>query len=145
MEQDRHMSSEDKKEIAETLCQILSADPDVLFAYIFGSSASGLDRVDSDVDVACYLREGDLQYFLKKDRDLTDNIPDRIGSRTVDMHLLNTMPLVLKFEVVRKGRLIFVRDESARITFETYMLGRYFDMKPFLSLYYSLLEERIGG
>ncbi len=145
MEQDGHMSLEDGKEIAETLGQVLSADPDVLFAYIFGSSASGLDRADSDLDVACYVKEGDLDYFLRKDRDLSANISDRIAGRSIDLHLLNTMPMVLKFEVVRKGLPIFVRDKSAKTAFEIDVLTKYFDMKPFLSLYYSLLQERLGG
>jgi len=122
---------------------VLEKDPDILFAYLFGSTASGLDHPHSDLDIACYVREGDDVFYHKKDRELLENLPDMVGGHKVDLHLLNTMPTLLKFEVVRYGQELFVRDESARVEFETNILYRYFDMKPLLSLYYSLLAEKI--
>jgi len=134
-----------EREILRKLTVVLEKDPDILFAYLFGSAVSGLDHPYSDLDIACYVREGDEEYYHKKDRELTEDMPDIINSRKVDLHLLNTMATLLKFEVVRYGQELFVRDQSAKVEFETTVLYRYFDMKPFLSLYYSLLKERIRG
>jgi len=132
-----------KKGLLRKLNMVLEKDPDILFAYLFGSTASGLDHPHSDLDIACYVREGDDVFYHKKDRELLENLPDMVGGHKVDLHLLNTMPTLLKFEVVRYGQELFVRDESARVEFETNILYRYFDMKPLLSLYYSLLAEKI--
>ena len=137
------MESKIEKEIMDKLNKALGDDPDVLFAYLFGSTASGLSHPYSDLDIACYVREGDEEYYHKKDRELTDNIPDMVCGRKVDFHLLNKMPMLLKFEVVRYGQEFFVRDQFSKVEFETDVLHRYFDMKPLLSLYYSLLEEKI--
>ncbi len=137
------MGSKIEKEIIVGLSKALGSDPDVLFAYLFGSRASGLTHPHSDLDIACYVREGDDAFYHRKDKELTESIPDNIGGYKVDLHLLNTMPMLLKFEVVRYGQELFVRDESARVEFETNILYRYFDMKPLLSLYYSLLAEKI--
>ena len=137
------MDSKIEKEIMDKLNKTLGDDPDVLFAYLFGSMASGLSHPYSDLDIACYVREGDYIFYHKKDRELTENIPDTIGGYKVGLQLLNTMPMLLKFEVVRYGQELFVRDQSAKVEFETNILYRYFDMKPLLSLYYSLLEEKI--
>ena len=132
-----------EREILPRLIGVLEKDSDILFAYLFGSAVSGLDHRYSDLDIACCVREGDEEYYHKKDRELMENVPDMVGGHKVDVHLLNTMPMVLKFEVVRYGEEIFVRDQSAKVEFETMTLYRYFDMKPMLSLYYSLLEEKI--
>jgi len=132
-----------EREILGKLIVVLEKDPDVLFAYLFGSTASGLNHPYSDLDIACYVTEGDEVFYHKKDRELLENLPDKVGGHRVDLHLLNTMPTLLKFEVVRNGQELFVRDQFAKVEFETTVLYRYFDMKPFLSLYYSLLEEKI--
>ena len=132
-----------EREILRKLTVVLEKDPDILFAYLFGSAVSGLDHEYSDLDVACYVKEADHIFYHKKYRELMENIPDMVGGHKVDLHLLNTMPMVLKFEVVRNGQELFVRDQSAKVEFDTAILYRYFDMKPLLSLYYSLLEEKI--
>ena len=125
------------------LNEALGDDPDVLFAYLFGSAAIGLSHPYSDLDIACYVREGNEEYYHKKDRELTDNIPDMVCGRKVDLHLLNKMPMLLMFEVVRYGKELIVKSQPAKVEFETHILHRYFEMKPLLSLYYSLLEEKI--
>jgi|GEM_PF-5610508 len=48
-----------EKTIMDKLNKALGDDPDVLFAYLFGSTASGLSHPHSDLDIACYVREGD--------------------------------------------------------------------------------------
>lgn len=131
--------------ILAELNAVLEKDPDILFAYLFGSTASGLDHPYSDLDIACYVQDGDDEYYHRKDKELTESVPDTVGGRKIDLRLLNTMPMLLKFEVVRYGQDLFVRDRSAKVDFETTILYRYFDMKPLLLLYYSLLEEKIGS
>lgn len=48
----------------------------------------------------------------------------------VDLRILNTAPVEFRYEVVKTGRVVFARDESLRIAFETDVLSKYLDLKP---------------
>ena len=47
-----------KDEIKARISEVLSRYPQVRFGYLFGSVAEGLEREDSDVDVAVCFHEG---------------------------------------------------------------------------------------
>jgi hypothetical protein len=107
VEGDKIVELKVEKELLRKLTTVLEKDPDVLFAYLFGSTASGLDHLYSDFDIACYVKEGDDVFYHKKDRELMESMPDMVGGHRVDLHLLNTMPMLLKFEVVRNGQVLY--------------------------------------
>ena len=98
----------------------------VVFAYIFGSYATGRARNRSDVDIAVYVEEGGLSW--KEHVSLMHSLEDVIGKR-VDLVILNETPLLLAYEIVSKGRLIYSRDDELRAEFEAKVLHEYLDIK----------------
>ena len=112
------------------LKSILSRDADILFAYLFGSTAEDREHSESDIDVAVYLNPEQWN-ILKKDKQILGELALCLHRDDVNLHILNVTPLLLQFEIISQGKIIFCRDEQTRVDFETDVLYRYFDMKPF--------------
>lgn len=123
------------------LKEFFSKDKDVLFVYLYGSQSKGTGYLGSDIDLAVYLCPGNQEFYLKKDEQFLGKLA-QIDKR-IDARLLNVMPLLLKYEVISRGEVIFSRDEKARVNFETEILCRYFEMKPFFDEEHRLTMERI--
>ena len=128
-------------EILSRINSILTKDEDVAFAYLYGSFAWGITHKASDIDIAVYLKEGNMKFYLKKDNELLSNTA--LVSSKIDLRILNVMPLVLKFKVVSEGKLLFSKDEQKRVDFETEVYNRYFELKPFLDEEKRLISEKI--
>jgi len=93
----------------------LSRESRVLAAYLFGSYARGEQTVESDIDVAILLSEVPekmLEYYSQ----LAEEMSTALGA--VSLAILNEGPPLLKHEVVKHGKLIYCRDEKARMDFE---------------------------
>lgn len=91
----------------------LSADPNVLAAWHFGSSAKGGIRPGADVDI------GVLFYHMPSIDELADlraAIQDALSFDEVDLVVLNEASPVLRFEAV-SGRPVYTADPAARATF----------------------------
>lgn len=131
-----------KMDTVETrLREALERHDDVLVAYLFGSTARGTAGPLSDVDVAVLLQEdGDP---LERQLDLVGEVSSAIGSDLVDVILLNEASIALAYRVLRDGRLIFSRDERARIQHRVSTVDRYLDMEPFRRVQAQGLRQRI--
>jgi len=83
--------------------------PEVLFAYIFGSSKNGSIRAEGDVDIAVWMNDP------KTKMDLIPRLTGIVESVTqgapCDLILLNDAGSQLAFEALQ-GKLLFVRDEA---------------------------------
>lgn len=123
----------------EKIKKFLQKDTNILFAYLYGSYATQTALPDSDIDIAVYLKEGDMHYYLKKDEELLGSIPND----KIDIRILNTMPLLLKFRVIKEGKVIFSQDEQKRVDFEIDVMDRYFELKPYIDEYEEFFKERI--
>jgi len=67
----------------------LKSRDDVLFAYLFGSLSKGRPSPLSDVDVAVFLREGDLS---EKRLEILGHLMKILKTDEVDLVILNTPP-----------------------------------------------------
>jgi len=101
--------------------RILSSHPEITFAYLYGSciSQSKGEKGSSppaDVDVAVYIREGDL---LKTELDLQLQFHRQTGlpPEVLDVRNLNQAPLSVAIEIIARGKLIFCRDEEVHTDF----------------------------
>lgn len=120
-------------EFVDAVREELKASPDVLCAWVFGSTARRTATESSDVDLALLLdkppsRLEDLH------SDLADRIERRI-KRPVDLSLLNSASVDLVHRVLRDGILLIDRNPSVRIQFEVDARNRYFDMLPIWHTY----------
>jgi uncharacterized protein len=95
---------------------------------VFGSTAKGTDRVDSDLDIA-YLSD---QQIEKYDRFMLGQELAALINKDVDLVDLNQASTVFAAQIVQSGKTIFCRDDKRRMEFE---------MKT-LKMYAKLNEER---
>jgi len=127
------LSTEERRRVAaeETLSIVrpcLAQRAEVLFAYLFGSTARGDNRLASDVDIAV---------FIDPDRIGADAGPYRTALLTellsclerndVDLVLLNKAPAILSHRILRDGQLILSRNDALRVAFAEKTMGDYFD------------------
>ena len=125
---------------ASELAEIFRSDESIVVAYLFGSRLRGTSTPESDIDVAVLLSklpDEMLDYYL----DLMGRLSRFLGDR-VDLVILNTAPPLLRHQVIAFGKIIYSRDERARVEFEAHADREYLDFSRFRDKYNeSLLEE----
>jgi predicted nucleotidyltransferase len=108
--------------------------------YIFGSYAKGSNNSKSDLDIAILLNNnynpldklsliGDLTSIFKRD--------------DIDLVLLNSANSVLKHQVIKYGKLVFMENEDIKVDFEVKVLKEYMDMEPFRKTQMKYINEWI--
>lgn len=133
-------TSSSKKVIKENASSVLEDEDYILFAYLYGSVATGKFTEDSDIDIGIYCseQEHDNLYPEKLSAKLEKNL-----DREVDVRILNDRNLVFLHQVLKNGDLIFSRDERKRVEFETDVYDRYLDMKYYLDQYNEIRRKRV--
>jgi predicted nucleotidyltransferase len=128
------MRGELPSEASGALKAFLEGEGRVLVAYLFGSMGRGDHTADSDIDIAILLaepRRASLELYLR----LRDELSKRLGGE-VDLVILNEAPPLLKYQVIRHGKLLYCKDERARVEFEARAQDEYLD--------FSRAAERYG-
>ena len=123
------------------LAMLFESEERVLVAYLFGSYARGLETPRSDVDVAVLLSEvpeRPLEYYMHLERELA-----KVLEMDVDLVFLNDAPPLLKYQVIKYGRLLFSRDERVRVMFEAKSLREYLDFSRVLRRYDECFMRRV--
>ncbi|MHC1629222.1 MAG: type VII toxin-antitoxin system MntA family adenylyltransferase antitoxin [Candidatus Nezhaarchaeales archaeon] len=123
------------------LVDLFRSEKEVLVAYLFGSYARGLETLQSDVDIAILLSEVPekaLEYYLHLERRLAE-----VLENDVDLVFLNDAPPLLRYQVIKYGRLLFSRDERVRVMFEAKSLCEYLDFSRALRRYDECFMKRI--
>lgn len=119
--------------LPETLSEVsrsLQARPEVMAAYLFGSHARGTANAMSDIDIGVLVEESlQPEHPYGYDALLLSELMEVAGDK-IDLVVLNTAPTVLKFRVVRDGRLLFEKDKRLTTTFAARTLAEYFDFEP---------------
>jgi predicted nucleotidyltransferase len=107
------------------ITSILKNDEHVLFAYLFGSSISGIITPMSDIDIAVYLsRNSDKT----KDRfNLMGKLIDTLKTDAIDLVILNTAPLTLTARIIRNKEILVDKYSLIRHSFESLILRQYYD------------------
>lgn len=102
----------------------------VLAAYLFGSLARDQAHPSSDVDIAVLFELGlDAVSSLESQMQFEQDLESYTG-RPVQVTILNHSTLLLAYQVLRDGILLYERDQSERISFQVYTLKLYFDLQP---------------
>ncbi len=128
----------------------LSREPLIVAAYLFGSVAEELAHPLSDVDIALLLEDGieaeiSFELRLRAMGELAS-----ICQRPVDVVILNRAPPLLRYQVLKHGRLLYERHHVLRCLFEMHTYNEYFDMKFYLDYHRQkfvarVLKEGFGG
>lgn len=111
----RVLGPAERNRLMADLTGLVTCEPTVVFAYLFGSFLD--DRPFADADLAVFLAPDRCRpaEFLDVQLDLTARL-ERALRMPVDVVILNTAPLGLRVVALR-GRLICSRDEAARAAF----------------------------
>lgn len=116
----------------------------VKVAYLFGSQAEGSAGPLSDVDIGVLFAE-DLsprERFCRRLRLIGDLI-GLFRSNRVEVVALNEAPPALRFNVIRRGKILYNEDEALRVRFEARTLAEFFDTEPLRRLYRERLFEAV--
>lgn len=121
----------DAKQRAALLDQIRAEsahDPELLFAYVYGSFVES--EVVHDIDIGVYVRSDKLENATTIALDLAQRLTARLRL-PVDIRVLNRAPVSFLYHVLR-GRLIISRDEKLLTEIIEDTVRRYLDIAPIL-------------
>lgn len=127
--------------ILRELHSFFRGEEPVVVAYLFGSVAKGAAGRLSDVDVAVLLSKGydlTLDYRLY----LMGELAEIIGRET-DVVILNEVPPLLRYEVIKCGKILYCKDECERVAFEEKTLDEYLDMGRIEREYFKCLLQGV--
>lgn len=109
----------------------------VLLAYLFGSLAAD-DSSPGDVDVAV-LTSSEPAHTLRADLQRV------LGTQRLDLVDLRRASPLLRFHVIRDGRLLYARDDETLNRFELDTLHLYRDTAPLRRRHREILRERMDA
>ena len=109
----------------EDLKNYLIANDNVVFAYLFGSYAKGVQTAKSDVDLAIYLDDNRLDMQLQINYELS-----KILRKDVDLVILNNVKNMYLLESIFRDSVI-LKDNPKRIDFELQKQHQILDFKAF--------------
>ncbi len=132
-------------ELPERIREALYGNEDVLFAYLYGSRRLDPDLPGADIDVAVYLKPADVKEYVRRDKELTALLVAHLHTDAVDLRIINVVPLVFQYRILKDGTILFSRDEQQRSEFEAGVMARFFELKPYLDEYREMLCLRIRG
>jgi predicted nucleotidyltransferase len=114
--------------VLDQIRRVLEAEPEVLYALVFGSTGRGRRRPDSDVDVAVELRAG-----APRDLGALGGLTARLESATrapIDLVLIDEAPPPLAYRIFRDGQVVLERDHRALAARKARAIVTYLDFKP---------------
>ena len=133
---------QDEQDI-ERIVRYFKERDEVVSLYLFGSSARARTTKESDIDIAVLIdgsgfKKTDLERFRKEYYEASP----RFSLRSVDIVILNTAPPFLKYQVLKKGRVLFERERNLRVRFTEKAINEYLDYKPIQDIYLKAVARR---
>jgi uncharacterized protein YutE (UPF0331/DUF86 family)/predicted nucleotidyltransferase len=114
----------------------------IVWAYLFGSEARGQATPLSDLDIAIYLDEPDLERRLRAYPGILLDLVQATGKEAVDLVILNDAKPRLARHIL-EGQLLYTQDEKRRIATEARTLAAYSDERDMSDEYDRYLQARI--
>lgn len=96
--------------------------------YIFGSFAKGTNRIDSDIDIGVLL-DGEIGVYTKL--NILGSLVDIFKRENIDLVILNNVNEVLKFQVIKYGKVIYMESLYTKVMFESRTMSEYMDKEHF--------------
>lgn len=116
----------------------------ILFAYLYGSYATGLVHPFSDLDIGIYVTKISRRKYLNLELSLALEIDEKLESGIPsEVRIMNELPLMIKGNIITEGVLIFSGNETIRVDFETSIRDAYFDFLPVIRRYQRTYMENI--
>ena len=123
--------------------KVLETENQVILAYLFGSTAKNQETTQSDIDIAILLSETP-ENLLDLYLNMIDKLSTILGDK-IDLIILNTAPPLLTHQVIKHGKVIYCRDETARVKFESKAEKEYLDFKIYRDRYDKAFLKEISS
>ncbi len=120
--------TEDAEKIAKICRDMLLEDDNILFAFLFGSAATGSLREESDIDIAIMTKK---EISVEEKLKISESLED-IFTRRIDLVDLRHADGLLVREVLTKGEFLFVHDNIALHELHMKMLYYIEDFYPYV-------------
>jgi predicted nucleotidyltransferase len=123
------ISPEQRAALSQRLRERLESEPEVRFAYLYGSVLES-DRVH-DVDVGLFLNDT----AVSRQATIADGLSTKLTAAVqlpIDVRVLNDVPLSFLYHVLR-GQLLLCRDEAFLTAMIEDVARRYLDLAPLLT------------
>lgn len=131
------------RELLKKISKHLEEDVRIGFAYLYGSAARGEMTDNSDLDIAIFLADpADEEDPLLEERISLEL--EKTAEREVDIRVINSAPAVFVYQVLKKGKLLFSKDDKRRVEFEVKNIDEYLDFLPLMKEYDEKRLERYG-
>ncbi|MBI4848264.1 MAG: nucleotidyltransferase domain-containing protein [Nitrospirae bacterium] len=116
----------------------------VIAAYIFGSYASKSFSHRSDIDIAVLLDSGvNSRDYGPVKLNITTGLIELLSFDKVDVVILNAASPLLSHEVIKKGMLLFSKEEKKRLEYTVNATMRYLDTIHLRKVQDHILHEKI--
>ncbi len=102
----------------------LMQNPWCIALILFGSVARGESRAISDIDL-CVITQGNTP-----EPELMNLLS--YGSERIDMSLFSSLPLTLRFRVIKEGKILFCKDTLALHRIKADTIREYLDIAPLI-------------
>lgn len=132
------------EELFPAVNKALKEDKDITTAYLFGSYAKGKTSPLSDIDIAVLLDDKYPQdCYWNKRLELYPTITQMLKTDELDLVILNYTNSVLAYNILKNGKVLFIKDKKSKIKFETKVIAQYLDTKKMRALNLSKMKQRI--
>lgn len=117
-----------KSKILNEISNYLNGNPEVSFAYLYGSFGSEYQTKFSDIDIAVYQTNKKSSYDyrmseFKIEADLCYLFP----KFNFDVRSLNDAPIIIIGKIINEGTPVFVRDENKHLDYVELNRLKYMD------------------
>lgn len=111
---------------------------------LFGSRARGDNNLKSDLDIALLLASNFFEKINEIDIriDLSNYFSELTGLES-DIIILNSAKPLLKFQILKYGEIIYVKDDFSYASYFSKSLKEYFDFKYYKEYHYKKMKERL--
>jgi predicted nucleotidyltransferase len=96
------------------------------FCFLLGSAATPRFRPDSDIDIAVFWKNSEIDFNLKL--RVMNELEDKLG-HSIDLISLNSIDVIYGIQVVDTGRLLFNNNPGLMLEWKAKQLSRYPDFK----------------
>ena len=130
--------------LVKKIKQLCSKDELILSAYIFGSSVTGRENRMSDVDIALYLKNSVARdRFLDIRLKYLETFGSLFSPHKLDLVILNESTDSFNYSVIKNGIVLYEKDRSSRINFDSSVISKCLDFLPFHSVQLSYLKRQL--
>jgi predicted nucleotidyltransferase len=128
--------------VFESVTKVLTAEPRIAYALVFGSCARGTQHAHSDLDVA--IGCSPPPFTVLEVGDLIGRLEAAAG-RPVDLTLLDEAAPGLAYRVFRDGKVVLERDPQALANRKARAVLEYLDWKPVEDLFVDTGRSGVPG